>query len=69
MALISKVLTNPFLDRGALCKQAQAGGLFPSGSLHPTVGMASLARSRASQPLSQKVTEHTIHHAVLTEYP
>ena len=28
MALISKVLANPFLDRGALCKQAQAGGLF-----------------------------------------
>lgn len=28
MALISKPLANPFLDRGALCKQAQAGGPF-----------------------------------------
>lgn len=28
MALISKALANLFLDRGALCKQAQAGGRF-----------------------------------------
>lgn len=67
MALISKVLANLFLDRGALCKQAQAGGRFlwePSSHC----GKASLAH-RASQPLPQKVTEHIIHHAVLTEYP